>query len=136
MYTLLPDPLLKLLHFLIVFLGSVVPQRPSVFHTLRVVCPLVAVVVLYVLLLLLDILAPFSQYSWWDAHQMLEMAVEVALISKSHGMSDLSNRPFFLEQQRLGTLNPARNHILMGSQTGRLLEQTAKMRDAHADGGG
>src|SRR5437667_12130860 len=67
---------------------------------------------------------------------MLEMVVEVARISKAHGEGDLSNRPFFLEQQRPGTLNPARNHILMGCQTGRLLEQTAEVRDAHADGGG
>ncbi len=106
------------------------------FHALRVVCPLVAVVVLYVLLLLLNILALFSQYSWWDAQQMLEMAIQVALISKPHGMGDLSNRTFFIEQQRLGTLNATRNHILMGRQTCGLLEQAAKMRDAHANGDG
>ncbi len=110
-------------------------EEARMFHSLREVCPLVAVVVLYVLLLLLDILALFSQCSWCDAQQMLEMAVQVALINKSHGMGDLSNRAFFIEQQRFGTLNPTRNHILMGSQTGRLLEQTAKVRDAHAYGG-
>ena len=56
------------------------------------------VVVLYILLLLLEILALFSQCSWWDAQQMLEMAIQVALISKSDSISDSSNRPFFLEQ--------------------------------------
>ena len=90
-------------------------QRPNAFHALCVVCPLAAAVVLYVLLLLLEILALFSQCSWWGAQQMLEMVVQVALISKAHGVGDLSNRQSFLEQQRLGTLNPTRNHILMGS---------------------
>jgi len=93
-------------------------------------------VVLYILLLRLEILALFSQCSGWDAQQVFEMAVEVALVSKADGMGDLSNRPFFLEQQRFGTLNATGNHILMGSLTGRLLEQAAEVRDAHAEGGG
>jgi hypothetical protein len=60
-------------------------------------CTLQRRMVLDFLLLLLNVLTLFSQGSRWDAQQLLEMAVEMALISKADGMSHLSNRAFSRE---------------------------------------